>query len=181
MKKRFLLAIAIAFLATSSALAQGPEHITQVFVTHVPAIGPVIDLSQTFVDTHTLEWRIDGSPTTCAVQVDGSFDGKNWVAAQVIASQICTANGEFNQFPSSVNFVRIDVTALSPGATGVFIYRGSSGVSTWSLALGAKAADRNVADLEIRDLRDHKPRMPDLPSLPEAAIIEWRGYAKQGS
>ena len=120
MKKLFLL---IALLASSA----GAQSVTQVFVTNVPAIAPAIDLTRVFVDTHTLQWRVTGSASACSVQIDGSSDGINWTAGSVIASQTCTANGQFSQASTITNYARIDVTALN-GASVNFLYVASSSV-----------------------------------------------------
>ena len=120
MKKLFLL---IALLASSA----GAQSVTQVFVTNAPAIAPPVDLTRVFVDTHTLQWRVTGSASACAVQIDGSSDGITWTAAGVMASQSCTANGQFSQASTITNYARVDVTSLS-GASVTFLYVASSSV-----------------------------------------------------
>ncbi len=120
MKKLFLL---IALLASSA----GAQSVTQVFVTNVPAIAPPLDLTRVFVDTHTLQWRVTGAANACSVQIDGSSDGVTWTAGGVMASQTCTANGQFSQAATVTNFARIDVTAIS-GASVNFLYVASSSV-----------------------------------------------------
>jgi len=118
--------LVIAFLVLGAAPARA-QSVTQVFVTNVAAIAPPLDLSRVFVDTHTLQWRVTGTANACAVQIDGSSDGITWTAGGVMASQTCTANGEFSQASTITNFARIDVTALS-GASVTFVYVASSSV-----------------------------------------------------
>lgn len=134
MKKRFLaFALLAAFFAVPPA---GAQSVTQVFVTSVPAIGPMVDLTRIFADIHTLQWRVAGTASSCTVQIDGSPDGITWALGAVMASQSCTANGEFSQTNTVTNFARIDVTALSGNGVSVnFLYVASSSVSGAAFSL----------------------------------------------
>lgn len=74
---------------------------------------------------HQLVWNVQGTVATCQIQVDSSVDGTTWTSAGVLASTLCTSNGTALSTSTVVNFVRINVTAISgAGATVTAVLSG---------------------------------------------------------
>lgn len=75
---------------------------------------------------HQITWRGTGTLSTCTVALDSSPDGVTWTAGGVIAGQTCTTNGSSTVVNLVVNYVRINVTAISGGGTITVVYTGFS-------------------------------------------------------
>lgn len=76
-----------------------------------------IPQANTGITQHKLTWVVTGAPASCTVALDSSTDGVSWSAGGSITGQTCTSNGSSAITASTVNFVRITVTALSAAAT----------------------------------------------------------------
>lgn len=65
---------------------------------------------------HQISWIVTGAPAACTVKLQSSPDGTTW--SDLIANQTCTANGQSVVTGQVLaNFVRVNVTALSGGAS----------------------------------------------------------------
>ncbi|KKK64731.1 hypothetical protein LCGC14_2981250 [marine sediment metagenome] len=81
----------------------------------------VVALSPT---SHTLQILLTGSPTGCAVQLEGSLDNANW--ENLSGTQNCTSVTMFHVVNRTVAYVRGNLTTLSGGSTPTvqFLYKG---------------------------------------------------------
>lgn len=117
----FALLLSIAFWFTPACA----QTITQTYVTNQPIVFSAINLSQSSVDTQTLQWRISpAGAASCSLALDSSPDGVTWTAGGAIATQTCTNAGEITNTATVANYVRVDVLALSPSETLTVIYVG---------------------------------------------------------
>jgi len=75
---------------------------------------------------HGMQVNTTGAPAACTYNLEGSLDGTNWTS--IINAQACTTSGTLTWESTGtkpVLFVRVNVTALSGGATATPIYVGS--------------------------------------------------------
>jgi|SRR5580765_1708270 len=63
---------------------------------------------------HNLTWNVTGTLSACSVRVDSSADGVTWNAGDIIAAQTCTANGNILSSSLVANYVRVNVTTITP-------------------------------------------------------------------
>lgn len=121
MKKTALLITLLGLsLLTQSMWGQVVGYVYQsprtIFTTVTAAPG--IRVIGTTAAFHQLTWNVTGTVATCQIQVDSSADGTSWSAGAVIGSTLCTSNGQALSVSTVVNYVRINVTAISgAGAT----------------------------------------------------------------
>lgn len=123
MKKLLLFALLTLSFA-SIARGQTPNGVrSQTFV--VPGTSTPINLINTAIAYHKLTWNVvNGTSSACSVQLDGSANGTTFGAGDVIPAQTCTTNGSSVVVNMIVNYVRIDMTAITVSA-------GASVVVTW--------------------------------------------------
>lgn len=111
--------IACLALLAASLCAQTPPKafaaLTGVSTTAAYAVGGN--------DKHTVQLVMTGSPASCTANLDGSLDGTHW--KDLSGGQTCTSTPViFHVVDRVVAFVRINVTALSGGATVTPTYQG---------------------------------------------------------
>lgn len=92
---------------------------------------------------HAVTFSPTGSPGACTFSVDSSPDGITWTVGGVITATSCLTAGSVapNSTAISANFIRLNVTALSGGATVTLNYTG------WSGGLVSQAASNVVSAL----------------------------------
>jgi hypothetical protein len=66
---------------------------------------------------HQLSWNVTGTLSACSVRVDSSADGITWNTGDIIAAQTCTSNGNITSTALTVNFVRVNITSITPVST----------------------------------------------------------------
>lgn len=115
------LIVAVLFL-----LLIGVSHAQQAYQANTPNIVATgqycsnavrCNITNTGAAFHQLTWTVSGTLSACSVQVDSSADAITWNSGGVIASQTCTSNGVITSTSHIVNFVRVNVTALTPVST----------------------------------------------------------------
>ena len=117
--KRLLLLL----LLSASAFGQGYNAYQQTVFTSVTTAVPVF--TNSLVVWHQLIWTVSGTMTTCTVALDTSPDGTTWTLGGAITGQTCTTAGNSAIVNSIVNYVRVNVTAISgAGATVIVTYKG---------------------------------------------------------
>lgn len=80
--------------------------------------GTAIRLTGSAIVYHKLNWSVSGTVSSCSVQLDTSSDNVTWTSAGAVASQTCTSGGTSGLSTAvSVNYVRVNVTALAGGGT----------------------------------------------------------------
>jgi hypothetical protein len=114
------LTIALTLLFATLAFGQGQQGVTFTTAT----TGTATPLANTAIAWHMISWTILGAPASCTVELDYSTNGTSWTAGGVIGAQTCTSPGQSAIVNQSVNFVRINVTALSAGATLTVTWNG---------------------------------------------------------
>lgn len=122
--KKLLLFTLLTLSFAISARSQTPNGVrSQTFT--APGTSTAINLLNTGIAYHKLTWNVNnGTASACSVRLDGSANGTTWGAGNVIPAQVCTSNGSSAVVNSVVNYVRIDMTALTVSA-------GASVVVTW--------------------------------------------------
>ena len=121
-RKWWLLSLA-ALLMLWSPAARADGLLSNTFL--ASGAGTKINNIGTGITQHKLTWNIkSGSPAACTVALDSSSDGVTWSAGGVITGQTCTANGSSVVTAGTVNYVRINVTALSASTTIVVTWTG---------------------------------------------------------
>lgn len=111
----------LLFLTISSCMAFGDG--LRSFTTNTVAADFGIPQAGTAIGFHKLSWTTSGTVATCTVALDTSSDGVSWNAGAAIVGQTCTSPGVSTVATAAVNYVRINVTAISGGG---------SVVATWS-------------------------------------------------
>lgn len=124
MRKLLPLWLAIVVAITLFAIpAWGDGLQSNTFTSVTP--GSSVRLINTGIGFHKLTWNVvSGSPAACTVALDSSVDGVTWTAGGVITGQTCTANGASAIVNLVVNYVRINMTALSAGGTVAVTWNG---------------------------------------------------------
>jgi len=121
--RRFALALLCLLVAMSLAPWSWSQTATYayqsplvIFITVTTSNG--FHISGSSAAFHVLTWNNTGTVTTCQIQADGSADGITWGNGDVIASTLCTSNGTVTSVSDVVNYIRINITAISgAGAT----------------------------------------------------------------
>lgn len=75
---------------------------------------------------HGMQVNTTGAPAACTYNLEGSLDAVNWTS--IINAQACTTSGTLTWDATGIKpvlFVRVNLTALSGGATASAIYVGS--------------------------------------------------------
>lgn len=112
MYKLLKLVLTLSLVLTSAfAWADGFVAFDTSIVATQP--NPGINLINAGISYHKLTWTTSGTLATCSVQLDSSPDGVTWTLGGVITSQTCTSPGASTVVNSNVNYVRINVTAIS--------------------------------------------------------------------
>jgi hypothetical protein len=109
-RKWWLLAIA-ALVLLSPSIASADGMYSQNFT--VVATSPTINNVGTAIAFHQLTWNVVGTASVCTVALDTSADGITWSAGGAITGQTCTSNGTSTVTNHIVNYVRINVTAIT--------------------------------------------------------------------
>jgi len=106
--KRIITATAENTFAALTSTGQTPSF-------NVVALSPI---------SHTVQILLTGSPTGCAVQLEGSLDNTNW--ENLSGTQDCTSVTMFHVVNRTVPHVRGNLTTLSGGSspTVQFLYKG---------------------------------------------------------
>lgn len=125
--KRYLwigVITAAMWLPAVPALAQtrGLSPVTGLAtITSATTSGAATNLLGTSVDTHKIEWNVEGTVSGCAVALEQSADGTTWT--DMISAQTCTSNGY--AFGSGVaNRVRVNATTFAGTGTLYVRYSG---------------------------------------------------------
>jgi hypothetical protein len=82
-----------------------------IFTTVTTSVG--YHIAGTGAANHQLSWSNTGVVSTCQIQIDSSADGVTWNSGDVVPSTLCTTSGTVTSSAHVVNFVRINVTAIS--------------------------------------------------------------------
>jgi len=129
--------LCIYILLILTSLSMFAQTSLKQFYTTVVAADSGINLINSPSIYHQLVWRRTGTLSSCTVALDSSADGVTWSAGGVITGQTCTTNGQSSVINSVVNYVRINVTAISGGGTINVTYQGfaSSGSGSGITAL----------------------------------------------
>lgn len=75
---------------------------------------------------HGVQVNTTGAPAACTYNLEGSLDNTNWTS--IINAQACTTSGTLTWDATGIKpvlFVRVNLTALSGGATATPIWVGS--------------------------------------------------------
>lgn len=73
---------------------------------------------------HQLSWVVTGAPASCSIRVDSSPDNITYTPGGIIGATTCTSNGNGTITAAQAVYVRVNVTALSGGATVTVYYKG---------------------------------------------------------
>lgn len=122
--KKLLLFAFLTLSFASIARGQTPNGVRSQTFTVLGTSTP-INLINTAIAYHKLTWNVvNGTSSVCSVRLDGSANGTTFGAGDVIPAQTCTTNGSSAVVNMIVNYVRIDMTAITVSA-------GASVVVTW--------------------------------------------------
>ena len=124
MRKASLLSLCL-FMLASLAWGQQYAYRSPQTIFGSPGNGQGLRVVGTGAQFHQLTWNIvGGTLSACQIQVDSSSDGISWTSAGVIASTLCTSNGGVTSISTVVNYVRINVTAMTGTGTVVALLTG---------------------------------------------------------
>lgn len=143
----------------------------------VPTIGAGNNETNSSTQFHQLTWRISGTVSTCTVALDSSVDGVSWSAGGVIGGQTCTSNGTSVVVNSVVNFVRINVTALSGGGTVTIVYTGFNAAPLSAGAVINPSKVNNVIFVDGVKYTTITAALTDLPTGGGCVILP-NGYTE---
>ena len=72
---------------------------------------------------HILSWTVDGTVSSCSVEMDTSADGVSWSLGALIPAQDCHTAGSYS-VSNTANYLRINLLVLTGGGTVTTTYRG---------------------------------------------------------
>jgi trimeric autotransporter adhesin len=122
--KKLLMSLIFGLLTLSCAYDANAQQGVHSHRFTIAGPDTAINLVNTAIAYHKLTWSVSGTVSACTVALDSSPDGTTWTAGGVITGQTCTSNGSSAVVNMAVNYVRIDMTALT-------IVGGASVTVTW--------------------------------------------------
>ncbi|HXB12192.1 MAG TPA: hypothetical protein VNZ45_09420, partial [Bacteroidia bacterium] len=171
--KRILLASLLAALLFCCAKHSEAQTIQYVYsaVTHnsttvSTSCGDFLsscNIIGTGAQFHQLSWNVSGTLSACTVRVDSSADNITWNVGDIIAAQTCTSNGNVTSTAHTVNYTRVNITAITPtgsaslttnltgyannpaGGSGGTVTNTGGALTANSVVLGAGGNDTKVA------------------------------------
>jgi len=171
--KRILLASLLAALLFCCAKHSEAQTIQYVYsaVTHnsttvSTSCGDFLsscNIIGTGAQFHQLSWNVSGTLSACTVRVDSSTDNITWNVGDIIAAQTCTSNGNVTSTAHTVNYTRVNITAITPtgsaslttnltgyannpaGGSGGTVTNTGGALTANSVVLGAGGNDTKVA------------------------------------
>src|SRR6267378_1132283 len=162
--RRFALALLCLLVAMSLAPWSWSQTATYayqsplvIFITVTTSNG--FHISGSSAAFHVLTWNNTGTVTTCQIQADGSADGITWGNGDVIASTLCTSNGTVTSASDVVNYIRINITAISGAGATVsarltgYINNPAGAAGTVTHTSGALTANQVVLGNGAADLK----------------------------
>jgi hypothetical protein len=75
------------------------------------------DVSRVSPHKHTVQWVTTGSPATCTLSLEASISGPTGPWASISGDQTCTSSSMFHVVERSVDYIRINLTALTGGSS----------------------------------------------------------------
>jgi len=124
---RFIRNIVIASLLAFVALAplsEAQSYSYQAVNRFITTTGQYCNSGQVLCNVtgtgaqyHYLTWNVTGTLSACSVRVDSSADGVSWSAGGILGAQTCTSNGNALSSVVVSNYVRINVTSITPVST----------------------------------------------------------------
>lgn len=115
-----MLLLLVAMATKSEAQSYSYQATTRNIITtgaHCGSTAVSCNIVGTGAQYHYLTWNISGTLSACSVRVDGSADGITWGTGDVLGAQTCTSNGNALSTVHVVNFVRVNITSITPVST----------------------------------------------------------------
>jgi hypothetical protein len=112
-----LVATLVACKSEAQTLLPAYQGVTQ----FISTVSRVCNVGNTYcriiasgAQYHQLSWNVSGTLSACTLQVDSSADGVTWNSGDILASRSCTSNGNATSTALTVNYVSVNITAITP-------------------------------------------------------------------
>ena len=120
MKKLLWLFLLLALVP--SLHAQTQAAIQREYSATAATAFPGVRISGQGLQYHQIVWALEGTISTCVVQVDQSTDGVTW-STQIISGQTCTSAGSSALTAGVTTWVRVNISTLTGGGTLTVVYQ----------------------------------------------------------
>ncbi len=114
MKKLLFVVLCLAGLASAQTVNTRTARVTVDKLASVTT-SSTFDVSRLAPSKHTVAVVPSGSPTGCSIKLEGSLDGTTWF--DLSGAQTCTSNVMVHVVDKPVDYVRVNLTALSGGTS----------------------------------------------------------------
>jgi hypothetical protein len=113
--KKLIVLVSLNLLVTCWLYSQWYQGGTTLSWSGLSATGTTTAFNVLGLDKYTVAVTTTGSPSGCAMQIEGSLDNTNFF--NLSGSQICTSNLMFHITEKPILYLRTNVTTLSGGTS----------------------------------------------------------------